>query len=212
MAARYQRSAVCCLAPGGVQRAQRVGGVAVAVLGGAQPPDGGALLVARVTQQEAERAGGPRLAVLGGGEVPAAGLLELAALLQDRAEVQRGPPVATRGGLPVPLLGLVAAGRARRRPARARYAASRCAVLRYGGLRCPCSAAAAASLGAASAVLQQVGQGVGAQRVALLGGLAQPVLGGGLVAALAVVAAQRVRGGAEPATAAIRHQPAASSA
>ncbi len=63
-----------------------------------------------------------------------------------------------------------------------------------------------------AAVLQEVGEGVRAEGVALLGGLAQPVLRGGLVAALAVVAAERVGGGAEPATAATRHQPAASSA
>ena len=66
-----------------------------------------------------------------------------------------------------------------------RYAASRCPLL--GGGPHP-------ALGAdVTAVLQQVGERVGAQRVALLGGLAQPVLGGGLVA--------RARGGGGPARA-----------
>ena len=46
-----------------------------------------------------------------------------------------------------------------------------------------------------AAVFQEVGERVRAQRVALFGGLAQPVLGGRLVAALAVVPAERVRGG-----------------
>ncbi|CAM5455158.1 hypothetical protein SALBM135S_04380 [Streptomyces alboniger] len=44
------------------------------------------------------------------------------------------------------------------------------------------------------AVLQEVGERVRPEGVALLGGLPQPVLGGGLVAALAVVPAERVRG------------------
>lgn len=47
-------------------------------------------------------------------------------------------------------------------------------------------------------VVEQVGQRVGAQHMAGLGGLAQPVFGAGLVTALAVVPAQRVRGGGRP--------------
>ena len=62
------------------------------------------------------------------------------------------------------------------------------------------------------AVLQQVGEGVGPQRVPLLGGLAQPVLGGGLVAPLTEWRPSACAAAAGPATAAIRHQPAASSA
>lgn len=89
-----------------MQRTERVGGVAVALLGGAEPPHGRALPVARVTEQEAEGTRGPRLARLGGDEIPAAGLLQLAALFQDGPEVQGGTPVAARGRLPVPLLGL----------------------------------------------------------------------------------------------------------
>nr|WP_244224220.1 amidase family protein [Streptomyces tirandamycinicus] len=97
------------LTAGGVQRAQRVGSVAIAVLGGPQPPHGCALLVAGVLQQEPQGAGGPRLAVPGGGEVPARSLLQLAPALQDAAEVQRGPAVPAGGRLPVPLLRLVLA-------------------------------------------------------------------------------------------------------
>ncbi len=44
-------------------------------------------------------------------------------------------------------------------------------------------------------MLQEVGEGVRAEGVALLGGLAQPVLRGGLVTALAVVPAERMGGG-----------------
>ncbi|CAM5326886.1 hypothetical protein STENM327S_00020 [Streptomyces tendae] len=112
--------------------------------------------------------------------------------------MQRAPTVPTRGGLPVPLLGLV--GRA-------------CGGLVVAGLpgppvhrpgqpvrRFPVSALGRGphpplGPGVVTAVFQQVGERVGAQYVALFRGLAQPVLGGGLVPALAEVPAQRVRGG-----------------
>lgn len=115
--------------------------------------------------------------------------------------MQRGPPVPARGGLPVPLLGLggVALAQVPGQPVRG------LAVPLLGRLAQPALDALV------TAVLQQVGEPVRTQGMAGFGRLAQPVLGGGLVPALAEVAAQRVCGGADPATAATRHQPAASS-
>src|SRR5690606_23471106 len=135
------------------------------------------------------------LTVLGGGQIPAAGLLEFAALLQDRPQVQRGPAVSPRGGLAVPLLGLLG----RHRPVLVgvpRGPAVQCA----GQSVCPFPVPTLGrgpepALGPVRVptMFQQVGQGVGAECVALLGGLAQPVLGGGLVTTLPVMATERVR-------------------
>lgn len=116
--------------------------------------------------------------------------------------MQRGPPVPARGGLPVELLGLgqqcdtvvsaalaLAHGLAVKRT---RQPVRRLPVpaLRRGPHPVPgCGV---------PTVLQQIRERVGAQGVPLFGGLAQPVLGGGLVAALAVVPAQGVRGRCGP--------------
>ncbi|CAM5266197.1 hypothetical protein SVIOM342S_00967 [Streptomyces violaceorubidus] len=112
--------------------------------------------------------------------------------------MQRAPTVPTRGGLPVPLLGLV--GRACGGLVVAGLPGPPVTVRasRYAASRWPRSAAGPASTARTrcrTAVFQQVGERVGAQYVALFRGLAQPVLGGGLVPALAEVPAQRVRGG-----------------
>src|SRR5690606_5339738 len=128
---------------------------------------------------------------------PAAGLLQLAAPLQDRPEVQRGPPVAACGSLPVPLLGLLGGSGAVAVAGLLPGPQVECAGQAVGGLAVPALGRRPhPSLGVrVPAVLQQVGEGVGAEDMALFGGLAQPVLGGGFVAAFAVVAAQCVGGG-----------------
>lgn len=188
-----------------MQGPQGVGGVAVAVLGGTQPPDGSALLVARVTQQEAEGAGRPGLTVLGGGEVPAAGLLELPALFQDGAEVQGGTAVPPGRGLAEPLLGLADAsgvrardGTVRLQPAHRRPAP---ALLAHDD-----TAQAEGVVRVADGVaLDRPRQAVGGFPVPLFGGGTQPALGAAVPAVLQQVGervrAQRVallRGLAQP--------------
>ncbi len=108
--------------------------------------------------------------------------------------MQRGAAVAARGGLPVPLLGLrdsVVSAVLLPVPGPAVEDAGE----PVGGLPVPALGRGPHPVFGADvpAVLQQVGERVGAEGMTLLGGLAQPVLGGGLVPALTV------------------HQPAASS-
>lgn len=110
--------------------------------------------------------------------------------------MQRGPPVAARGGLPVPLFDLLDSV-VRGVPVLVCGLAVERACEPVGGLAVPALSGGTHPLPGTGvpAVLQEVGERVRAQHMPLLGGLAQPVLGGGLVPALAVVPAERVRGG-----------------
>lgn len=164
--------------------AQGVGGVAVAVLGGTQPPHGGALLVTHVPQQEAEGTGGAGLAVLGRREVPAARLLQLTTLLQDGAEVQGRAAVTARGSLPVPLLGLADPPRGGARDG-AVAPSRRTVVQDVRGARSEAAPRAEGVVRVAQGLaLQGAGEAVGGLPVALLGGSAQPALGTDVTAVL----------------------------
>ncbi len=132
--------------------------------------------------------------------------------------MQRGAPVTARRGLPVPLFGLLGGrpGRLGRLTAGAADRSGDHDTVVGRGLprrtpvqrpRQPVRGLPVPALGrgphpplrtGVAAMLQQIGERVGAQGVPLLGGLAQPVLGRGLVAAFTEVPPEGVRGRGGP--------------